>query len=67
MKEIEVCWKCSLDGNSRNVYSIFLNNAAGKGYLQDREVDGSVILTLILWKQVVRNSYLPDVVFVLST
>jgi hypothetical protein len=33
MKEIEACWKCSLDGNSRNVYSIFLRNAAGKGYL----------------------------------
>lgn len=33
MKEIEVCWKCSLDGNKRNVYSIFLRNAAGKGYL----------------------------------
>ena len=45
----------------------FPEDAAGKGYLLDKEVDGGVILTLILWKQLVRNSYLSDVLFVLST
>lgn len=43
-------WECSMNGNKRNAYGVWLDNMNGRGHWREIYVDGRIILKRILMK-----------------